>query len=403
MPEFFKVVRFEEARKMLEGNCPPRQVEKIDLLVSLNRVVANEVVSKEDIPAFERSTVDGYAVRARDTFGSSESIPGFLTLKGEVLMGEEPNFIIGEGECAWVPTGGMLPPGTDAVVMVEHTEILGGDTVIVNQPVGPYDNVIRVGEDARRGEVVFPRGQRLRAQDMGVLAALGISQLEVLAPVRVGIISSGDEIIPIDRSPSTGQVRDINSYSLAGAVMRCGGIPHVYAIVPDERGLLYRSLEQAMRENEIILLSGGSSVGQRDLSVEVLLSLPGAELLFHGVAARPGKPTLAVRVEDRLVVGLPGHPVAAFMMFEILCARLLGMAETIRVRATLASNVASQAGRDDFVRVELSDGGEGMLATPVYGKSGLMRVMSRADGYVHIPYEKQGIKAGEPVLVNLFR
>lgn len=402
MPEFFKVVRCEDALALLRDNFPHRRAEEIDLSAALNRVLARDIVGQEDIPGFERSTVDGYAVRARDTFGSSESMPGFLTMKGEVVMGEQPEFSIREGWCAWIPTGGMLPPGADAVVMVEHTERLGEDTVLVNRPVGPYDNVIRVGEDARKGETIFAQGHRLRPQDIGVLAALGLDRVEVVASHRVGIISSGDEIVPITCTPNIGQVRDVNSYSLAAAVEKAGGTPRVYGVIPDNMELLTATLAKAVRENHLVILSGGSSIGQRDFSLKAMLSLPEASMLFHGVAARPGKPTLAVRVDGGLIVGLPGHPVAALMMFEIFCAPLLGTAAMRRVRATLTANVASQAGRDDFVRVELIDDGERMLANPVHGKSGLVRVMSQAQGYVHIPYEKQGIKAGEPVLVTLF-
>jgi molybdopterin molybdotransferase len=402
LTEFFKVVRFEEAQKLLRDNFPPLQTEKVELSRSLNRVLARDVLSHEDMPAFERSTVDGYAVRARDTFGSTESIPGFLTLKGEVLMGQEPGFSIEQGECAWVPTGAMLPSGADGVVMMEYTEKLGEDTVLISRPAGPYDNVIRIGEDARWGEVLFSQGSRLRAQDIGVLAALGITEVQVFSPMHVGIVSSGDEIVPIEEVPTVGQVRDVNSYTLAAALTNMGGIPCTYGIISDNRDLLSQGLEKALEENEVVLLSGGSSVGERDFSLEVLLSFPDSELLFHGVAARPGKPTLAVRIGERLVVGLPGHPVAAFMMFTVLCMPLLGPVPARQVRAVLNANVASQAGRDDFLRVELSDSGEGMVAAPVYGKSGLIRILSLADGFVHIPYEKQGFKAGESVLVTLF-
>lgn len=402
MPEFFRVVRFEEARALVEACCPPRRPQEVALADSVGRVLARDVTSREDVPAFERSTVDGYAVRARDTFGSSEALPGYLALVGEVLMGEATALALGQGECAWVPTGGMMPAGADAVVMVEHTELLGDDTVLVHRPVGPGENVIRVGEDARAGERVLEAGRRLRPQDVGVLAALGQERVEVLAPLRFGIVSTGDEVVPVDQEPRIGQVRDINSHALAAAVRQHGGIPHQYGIIPDQEAQLRRGLARALAENDVVVISGGSSVGTRDLTLEVLLSLPDAELLFHGVAARPGKPTMAVRAGQQLLLGLPGHPVAALMMFRLLGAPLLDVAGPQEVRAVMASNVASQAGRDDFVRVELSGEGRVQVATPLHGKSGLMLLMARAHGFVHVPYEKQGIAAGEEVAVVLF-
>ncbi|HOV43704.1 MAG TPA: molybdopterin molybdotransferase MoeA [Syntrophothermus lipocalidus] len=402
MPEFFKVVRIEEAQALLRSSFPSPRIEEVELGEALGRVLATDVVSRENIPSFPRSTVDGYAVKAQDTFGSSESMPGFLTYKGEILMGAEPDIAVETGECAWIPTGGMLPPGADAAVMVEYTERLGDDTVLINRPVGPGENVVRVGEDVRQGEVVCRGGHWLRPQDLGVLASLGIVRVSVFCREGVGIISSGDEILPIEEVPGPGQVRDVNSYSLKGAVLEAGGRPQLYGIIPDDAGRLREVLGKALHDNRLVLLSGGSSVGYRDLSLEILMSLPGAELLFHGIAARPGKPTMAVRVDDRLVVGLPGHPVACYMMFLLLCRPLLGAPDPVKVRAVMKSAVASQAGRDDYLRVSLRDESEGLVAAPVYGKSGLIKIMARADGYVHIPYEKQGIKAGEPVVVTLF-
>ena len=263
MTEFFKVVRFEEAQKLLRDNFPPLQTEKVELSRSLNRVLARDVLSHEDMPAFERSTVDGYAVRARDTFGSTESIPGFLTLKGEVLMGQEPGFSIGQSECAWVPTGAMLPSGADGVVMMEYTEKLGEDTVLVSRPVGPYDNVIRIGEDASWGEVLFSRGSRLRAQDIGVLAALGVTEVKVFSPMHAGIISSGDEIVPINEVPTVGQVRDVNSYTLAAALTNMGGIPCTYGIISDNRDLLSQGWKKLWRKTKYFCCPGQFGGGKR--------------------------------------------------------------------------------------------------------------------------------------------
>ena len=401
MPEFFRVVRVEEAGFLLQSNFPSPETEEIGLEEALGRILAADVVSQEDIPPFPRSTVDGYAVRAQDTFGSSESMPGFLTCKGEIVIGKEAGMALASGECLWIPTGGMLPSGADAVVMVEYTERLGKDTVLVNRPVTPKENVVGIGEDVSRGQVVFRRGHWLRPQDLGVLASLGVNHVPVFEKQCVGIISTGDEIVPVENTPIGGQVRDVNSYSLRGLVLEAGGVPRVYGIVPDDAEKLEKVLKRALEENRLVLVSGGSSVGQRDITLQVLMSLPGAELLFHGIAARPGKPTMAVRVNHRLVLGLPGHPVACYLMFLLLVRPLLGAPPPFKAVATMKAAVASQAGRDDYVRVVIAEEAGGLVARPVYGKSGLMNIMARAHGFVHIPYEKQGIQSGEQVLVSL--
>ncbi len=401
MPEFFKVVRVEEARGLLQSSFSLNETEMIRLKEALGRILSADIVSEEDVPPFPRSTVDGYALKAEDTFGSSESLPGFLTCKGEIIMGQEAGIVIKSGECAWIPTGGMLPSGADAVIMVEYTERLGEDTVLVNRPVTPKENVVGIGEDVSRGEVVLHKGHWLRPQDLGVLASLGVNQVPVLKKEHVGIISTGDEIVPVENTPVGGQVRDVNSYSLTGAVLEAGGLPRIYGIVPDDAEKFRKILNEALAENRLVLVSGGSSVGQRDITLHVLMSLPGAELLFHGIAARPGKPTMAVRIKDQLVLGLPGHPVACYLMFLLLVRPLLGAPPLPKTVATMRAAVASQAGRDDFVRVALTDEAGGLRATPVYGKSGLINIMARAHGFVHIPYEKQGIQAGEQVVVSL--
>lgn len=402
MSEFFNVLRLEEARRLIERHWPAAGTETVGLEQALDRRLAVPVVAGEDLPAFPRSTVDGYAVRARDVFGASESIPAFLTYVGEIFMGEAAGLELHEGECAWIPTGGALPDGADAVVMVEYTERLGDDTVLITRPVSPGDNVIRVGEDCRKGETAIPAGRVLRPQEIGVAAALGYTHLQVEKALRVGIISTGDEVIDISSSPGPGQVRDINSHTLRAAVKRRGGEPRLYGIVPDDYERLRETLTAALAENDLVLMSGGSSVGTRDLSLKVMMSLPGARSLFHGIAVKPGKPTLAVQIDDKLVIGLPGHPVSALMVFEMTVGRLLQPEGHSSVQAVLHDNIASQAGRDDLVRVELRDGGSRLWAVPVHGKAGLIRVMSQADGYIHVPYEKQGLARGEQVTVHLF-
>lgn len=402
MPEFLKVLRYQDAMQLLRERAPFQDVEAAGLAESNGRLLAMDINSPEDMPSFNRSTVDGYVVRAEDTFGSSESLPGMVNCIGTVEMGEEPRFAIGSGECAWMPTGGMLPEGSNAVVMVEYTEKLGPDTILLSRPVAPGENVMHTGEDVKKDALIFSRGKMLQAKEIGLLASLGISQVPVLKPYRVGILSTGDEVIPVDHYPAVGQVRDVNSYSLAAAVESYGAAPRRYPLVRDDRQSLHDAVFKALQENDVVILSGGSSVGVADYSVDVMLSMPDAEMLFHGIAVKPGKPTIGVGAGRKLVIGLPGHPVSALMVFYILVAPVINPVALHRLPAWLTANIASQPGRDDFIPVKLQENEGVREARPVLGKSGLMSILAQADGFVHIAYEKQGLEAGTMVDVTIF-
>lgn len=318
-------------------------------------------------------------------------------------MGEENDIKLGTGECAWIPTGGMLPATADAAVMLEYSEQLGEDTVLLYRAVGPGENIMQQGEDIKKNAKIFSQGKKIRPQDIGLLASLGIQELDVYKPLRVAVISTGDEIIPLDQPIKLGQIRDTNSYTIAAAINETNNQAVVYPIIKDDYALIKRTIEQALAENDLILISGGSSVGTKDMTLDVLLSLANSELLFHGIAIRPGKPTLAVKTEKNLIIGLPGHPVSAFMIQQILCSPFLAPRNNIQVLAELESNIASQAGRDDFVAVKLIEDTDMKLkAKPLIGKSGLMSILSMADAYIHIPYEQQGIEKGQTIKVTLF-
>lgn len=403
MSEFLKVVHYKEAQEAIRKYFPIKGKEKKTLLESLGLILAEDLFSPEDIPSFNRSTVDGYAVNSKDTFGSSESLPGYFKNIAEVLMGEENDIKLGTGECAWIPTGGMLPATADAAVMLEYSEQLGEDTVLLYRAVGPGENIMQQGEDIKKNAKIFSQGKKIRPQDIGLLASLGIQELDVYKPLRVAVISTGDEIIPLDQPIKLGQIRDTNSYTIAAAINETNNQAVVYPIIKDDYALIKRTIEQALAENDLILISGGSSVGTKDMTLDVLLSLANSELLFHGIAIRPGKPTLAVKTEKNLIIGLPGHPVSAFMIQQILCSPFLAPRNNIQVLAELESNIASQAGRDDFVAVKLIEDTDMKLkAKPLIGKSGLMSILSMADAYIHIPYEQQGIEKGQTIKVTLF-
>lgn len=402
MKEFFKVVNYQQARDYINNHVPPAGQEVVSLDLAYNRTLAAELVSPEQLPAFSRSTVDGYAINARESFGCSESLPAFFTLAGEVVMGQAAESAVSPGQCIWVPTGGMLPRGADAVVMVEYTEKMGEDVILVYRPIAGWENVMQVGEDIATGQVLYQPGKRLRAQDIGMLASLGIENVPVKKPYRVGIISSGDEIVPVSQKPLIGEVRDVNSLCLAAAVRQSGNLSQTYPIVKDDYNSLKKAIKKALSENDFLIISGGSSVGVKDVTMDVLLSLPQARLLFHGIAVKPGKPSLAVALGERLVVGLPGHPVSALMVFHVLLMPLLAQKAFDCIAALCLENIASQPGRDDFIPVSLrSEGGE-WTVQPIFGKSGLMSILARADAFIHIPYEQQGIKKGEIVKAYIF-
>jgi len=402
MSEFLKVVTVEEALHLMALALPTRDRERIALSNGLGRELAEAVHSPEPIPSFTRSTVDGYAVRAEDTFGCSESLPAFLSYRGEIPMGKTPELIIDPGQCCWIPTGGMMPTGTDAAVMVEYTERLGDDTVLIYKAVGPGDNLMQIGEDAAQGSILLAENHCLRSQDLGLLASAGVEEVNVKHPYRVGIISTGNEIVALGTDPQPGQVRDVNSISLAAAVQAANAIAKTYPIVPDDRDMLSEAVSAACEENDWVLMSGGSSIGVKDMTLEVLMSFPQAQLLFHGVAAKPGKPTMAVKIGSKLVVGLPGHPVSALTMFGVVCKPFLDAKSPQQLTARAGANIASQAGRDDYVAVYLEEREGDWIAQPLLGKSGLMSILAQAYGYIHIDHQQQGIYRGETVLVTRF-
>lgn len=415
--QFLRLVSFDAASKILKDNWQGevRATEKIPLMNALGRVLVHDMVAPEDLPGFARSTMDGYAVRARDTFGASESLPGFFKVVGEVHMGADSSDVsggIGACEAIKIATGGMLPAGADAVVMCEYVDLIDGETITVLRPVAPGENVVGRNEDMKAGDVVLHRGHRLRPQDIGALAGLGIGEVDVAAQPEVALISTGDEVVDIGTRPGPGKVRDINSYSLHAMVLEAGGEPLLMGIVPDDPGILKEKLEEALRISDMVVISGGSSIGARDYTVDVINSLGRPGVLVHGVALKPGKPTILAVVDGKPVFGLPGHPVSAMNVFGFFIRpaieQCLGLGSsgrswrTGRVRARMAANVASVPGREDRVTVRLVEKDGECWAEPVFGKSAVVSVLVRADGIVKIPLDKGGLSLGEEVEVFLF-
>jgi molybdopterin molybdotransferase len=384
--------------------------EECPLGDAYGRVLAADIVSPENLPGFARSTVDGYAVNAADTFGARETAPAYLTVSSEVLMGAAADVAVGRGEAARIPTGGMLPPGTDAVVMLEHVQALSADMIEVMKSVAPKENVIDRDEDVASGEMVLQKGHRLRPQDVAALAGLGITQVAVFLRPVIAIVSTGDEIVPPDRSLKPGQVRDINSYTLWGLITASGGIPLRKGIFEDDYEVIRGAVEASLEEAQMVLITGGTSAGTKDMTLQIINDLGDPGVLFHGVALKPGKPMIGGIVSGTPVLGLPGHPAAVAVCFDLfigpLIKRLSGQSAgrdfDKTVTARMAKSVASAAGREDHIRVSLEERDGALQAVPVLGKSGLITTLVRADGVVVIPPARLGVDAGEEVVVRLF-
>ncbi|MBU0945130.1 MAG: molybdopterin molybdotransferase MoeA [Proteobacteria bacterium] len=391
----------------------PLTQERLPLPAALDRVLALDISSPEDLPRHPRSTMDGFAVRAADTFGASQSMPCYLEISGEVSMGQAPKGEVNKGKCFRIATGGLLPQGSDAVVMFEHTIPVDEKMIEVIKSVGVGTNLIDRGEDIRKDHAALPEGHLLRPQDLGLLAGLGIGEVEVYQKPRVGVLSTGDEIVPWTQSPPLGKIRDINGITLSALASRCGAQVTDYGIVSDTEEIFFAGVHQAAKENDIVLFSGGSSVGMRDLGERVIEKLGNPGILVHGVALKPGKPVLIGLSNNTAIFGLPGHPVSAMVCFELFVApalrQLSGIPAAARplqptIRAKLDRNINSAAGRLDLVRVQLQRQEDSSFrAVPVLGKSGSISTLSRAQGYFFIDTQSQGINQDTEVEVHLLQ
>ena len=406
MKEFFKVTDLETVFHYIES-FDPVGMEIVPLDQSHNRILAVDVVSDIDLPDFNRSIVDGYAVRASSTFGASDGSPAFITVKGTVDMGEVPDFSIKSGQAASISTGGMLPKGADSVVMIEHTEAIDESTIEVYKSVAPGQHVIESGEDIRNGNRILTAGIRLRPQETGLLAALGTEEVKVYRKPKIGIISTGDEIVPVNETPKPGQIRDVNSYTLAGFILESGGIPVSYGIVRDDFDSLFDICSQAVEQTDMVFISGGSSVGSRDFTVDVLSKLPDPDILVHGISISPGKPTILTKSQNKAIWGLPGHVVSAMVVFKIVVIPFIehigglksSPANQKLFPAKLSRNLSSAQGRVDYIRVRIIEKEDGLWAEPVLGKSGLIHTMVKADGLIEIDINTEGLDKG--TIVNV--
>jgi molybdopterin molybdotransferase len=395
---------------ILKSVSGPLSSETVGIEDCAGRISAEDIYSSEDLPGFARSSVDGFAVRSADAYGAKENLPAYMISTNEVFMGQAPLFEVNKGEAAKIPTGGMLPAGADAVVMIENVQVSTGSMIEILKPVAMGENVIQADEDVKKGSLIIYNGRRLRPQDAGALAGLGFTRVAVVRMPVVSLISTGDEIVS-NGSIKPGQVRDINSFTLAGLISEEGGIALKRGIFKDDYTLIRNALLSAVQGSDIVLIIGGTSVGTRDMTAKIIAEAGPSELLFNGVAIKPGRPLICGIVDSKPVFGLPGHPAAVAICFDMFIRPVMNKLRGIdtgkvfpkTLTATMAKAVASAAGREDHVRVCIETGGDnGYVAVPVLGKSGLIMTLVRADGVVVISENKLGLDAGETVEVNLF-
>lgn len=409
-----EVVTVERALKLIFEHLPPVFPPETELRLedSYTRILSRDISSPEDLPQFARSTVDGFAINSSDTFGATEGLPAYLKIIGEILMGEESGREVKRGEAVRIATGGMLPKGADSIVMIEHVQQVDEKMIEVMKPVAPRENVIQAGEDVKKGELIFRKGHRLRPHDIGVLAGLGITEIFVYEKPKVSIISTGDEIVSAHSQVNAGQIRDINSFNLAGLILESGGEPIMRGIFKDDYNVIKDVFEESLKASDMVLITGGSSVGTKDMTAKVINDSGSPGVLFHGVSIKPGKPMIGGIVNNKPVFGLPGHPAAITVCFEQFIEpvfkKLVGLSDyrfagrKSIVMARMAKNVASSSGREDHIRVALEERDGEIWANPIIGKSGLITTIVKADGIVVIPLRKLGLEQGEMVEVRLF-
>jgi molybdopterin molybdotransferase len=410
MPELFTVSLPQVALQTLFAHLPDTTpAESVDTASALNRVLAESPLATSPLPAFVRSTMDGYAVRAADTFGATEALPAYLTVIGESPMGRAPAIEVRPGQAAVIHTGGMLPEGADAVVMIERTQKSTTVEIEVMRAVAPGENVLQVGEDVNPGDQLFSIGHVLRPQDLGGLMALGITQVKVARRPRVGILATGDEVVDPHVEPGPGQVRDVNSTSISAIVARAGGLPQPGGIIRDDFETLYSAAKHALDQADALVLSAGSSVSVRDLTSAVIDRLGQPGVLVHGVSIKPGKPTILAVCGGKPVFGLPGNPVSALVVGDLFITptlwRLQGSQGPPRhnaVKARLSHNIASVPGRVDYMQVKLAERDGELWAEPVFGKSNLIYTLVKSAGMMIIPVDANGVAVGDWVEVRLF-
>ncbi len=401
MKPFGALLPFDEAKRVVDTNIKPiARVETINIDDSLGRVLAEDIVATLSTPPFNRAAMDGYAVKAKDTFNSSQLNPKVLDLVGELHAGETPQKRVNTGECIQIATGAMMPKGGDAVVMVEDTEE-ENERVKVFKSAYPKANVAQKGEDIKEGELILKHGFVLDPGKMGVLASQGISRIRVYEKPKVAILPTGEEICEVGKRLRQGQVYDINSHTISSVVRANGCLSIRFGIVGDDTEELKSAIAEALK-SDLVVISGGSSVGERDLLFDVLQNL--GEVIFHGVQVKPGKPTIFAMIQGKPVLGMPGYPTSCLIntyLFLLPAIRKMAHLPPRReevVEARLSQRVPGSVGRRQFLPVKI----EGNDAIPMFKESGAITSIAEADGYIEIAENIDLLEKGEPVTVKLF-
>ncbi|AOT71757.1 gephyrin-like molybdotransferase Glp [Geosporobacter ferrireducens] len=407
--KLLKVDSVEETKRKIDHYFEGIYLEEeyIDIAEALDRIAAEDLYAQLEVPEFSRATVDGYAITAKDSYGASESLPTFLQIIGKVEMGETAAHKVTPGKAIYVPTGGMLPQGADAMVMIEYVESLDDETIAVYKAVAPGEGVIQKGEDIQKGEQILSKGRRLKPQDIGMLAAVGIYQIKVFRKPRVFVISTGDELVHPKEEIKPGQIRDINTYTLSAMALNGGAVLAGQVIVKDDFLRLQDIVKNAIAKSDVVVISGGSSVGAKDVTAQVIDSLGEPGVFIHGVAVKPGKPTIIGRVDRTAVFGLPGHPVSAMVIYKVFVDYILqklqqfNEVQEIVIQGICDANIHASPGKETYQMVQLEKRDDKYIVKPIYGKSGAISLMAEAHGYIKIHGNQEGIHKGEKVEVIL--
>lgn len=407
--DFCKIVSVEEAKDIINRNFELNfHKELVDIKDATGRILYEDIVSPINIPGFKKSVVDGYAVKFRDVQGASESIPSIMELIGEVSMGKMPNEKLNfSGQCMYIPTGGMLPIGADSVVMIEYSDKIDDNTVLINKSVAFGENVLDENEDVAIGQTVLKEGTIVKPYGIGILSSLGITKIPVFCKPKVGIISTGDEIIHPSEQPKLGEIRDINSYLIYSSVIEDGGEPKFYGVIRDDYELLFKTVKKALDECDVVLVSGGSSVGKKDNTAKVIDAMGNPGILIHGISIKPGKPTILGKVNDKPIFGLPGHPLSCAMVYRILVKYFLERMMKVKekeypISCKLSTNYHKAKGREEYLPVTLEMVNGDYVAIPVFSKSAAISGFTKAWGYIRISKNVEGISKDQTVYAHRF-
>lgn len=408
--DFYKIVSVEEAKDIINTSFTLNsKKEVIDIKECTDRILCEDIISPLNVPGFKRSMVDGYVVRFRDVQGASESIPSIMELSGEVSMGKAPSQVLEfPGQCMYIPTGGMLPAGADSVVMIEYTDKMDDDTILINKSVAYGENVLDENEDVAMGQTVLTEGTLLKPYSISMLSSLGITKVPVFCKPKVGIISTGDEIIHPSEVPKPGEIRDINSYLLYSSVIEDGGAPVFYGVIRDDYKLLFQTVKKAVDECDVVLVSGGSSVGKRDHTAKVIEELGNPGILLHGISIKPGKPTILGKVNDKPIFGLPGHPLSCAVVYRILVRHLFERMMKFEeveypILCKLSTNYHKAKGREEYLPVTIEVIGNEYIAVPILSKSAAISGFTKAWGYIKIDKNVEGISKDQMLYVYRFQ